>query len=111
MSKSTKSEATTSTNRESLVAAIDLIRRDREAEEKSFKAALEKLYADHRKAMADLKARREAAWKTYGEAAKKPEAKKSAKKAATKKSAKKAAVKKDVPDTCVAVLPDEFANG
>ena len=60
MSKSTKSEATTSTNRESLVAAIDLIRRDREAEEK-----------------------------TYGEAAKKPEAKKPAKKAATKKSAKK----------------------
>ena len=65
----------TSTSRESLVAAIDLIRRDREAEEKSFKAALE------------LKTRREAAWKTYGEAA-------DALKAATKKPAKKAAAKK-----------------
>ena len=88
-------------NRSSLVAAIDLIRRDREAEEKSFKAALEKLYADHRKAMAELKTRREAAWKTYGEAAemlkaaaKKP-AKKPSKKAATKKAARKPAAKKD----------------
>lgn len=91
----------TLTTRDNLVAAIDLIRRDREAEEKSFKAALEKLYADHRKAMAELKTRREAAWKTYGEAAemlkaaaKKP-AKKAAKKAATKKAARKPAAKKD----------------
>ena len=87
-------------NRSSLVAAIDLIRRDREAEEKSFKAALEKLYADHRKAMKELTARRKAAWKTYGEAAemlkaaaKKP-AKKPSKKAA-KKAARKSAAKKD----------------
>jgi len=90
--KSTKSTSTL-TVREQLVAAIDLIRRDREAEEQSFKAALEKLYADHRKAMADLKARREAAWKTYGEGAKQPEAKKPAKKAATKKPLRKAAKK------------------
>ena len=81
--KSTKSlTATKLDTRESLAAELERIRLARETEEKSFRDSLEKLYADHRKAMKDLAARRSAAWEQYSSA------KKSAPKA-SKKSAKK----------------------
>lgn len=100
----------TTVTRTDLVNELNAIRADREAEEKNFKAALEKLYADHRKTMAELKTRRENAWKTFATAAEalKAATKKPAKKA-TKKPAKKSAAKK-VPAKVAAVLPDEFAN-
>ena len=86
----------TTATRNDLVNELNAIRTAREAEEKSFKAALEKLYTDHRKTMAELKTRRENVWKN---------AKKAAKKAAKKPTAKK------VPAKVAAVLPEEFANG
>ena len=97
----------TTATRNDLVNELNAIRTAREAEEKSFKAALEKLYTDHRKTMAELKTRRENVWKNFTVAA---EALKAAAKKPAKKAAKKPAAKK-VPAKVAAVLPEEFANG
>ena len=76
--------------RNDLTNELEAIRKARETEEATFKAALEKLYADHRKTMAELKTRRENAWKNFSTAA---EALKAVAKKPAKKPAKKAAEK------------------
>lgn len=91
--KNAKSTPNTNLDRDGLTAELERIRKAREAEEKSFKDALEALYENHRKAMKSLAGERESAWTRYSSTRK-----------AVKKSAKKA---KAAPKAAEEVTPEE----
>lgn len=86
----TNTPAPTTLDREGLTAELERIRLARETEEKSFKDALEALYANHRNAMKTLAGERATAWERYN-AGKKTD-KKDAPKAKTAKKAKVAEI-------------------
>ena len=89
MSKKNATPATKKIDtRDALAAELERIRVARETEEKTFREALEKLYADHRKAMKQLAADRTTAWEKYNTARK---ATKDAPAKPIRKAAKKAA--------------------
>ena len=85
MSKKSTTTTKSTLTREALTVTLKKIRDARSEEDSKFKAALEKLYADHRATMKKLTAARAAAWAKYSKPAKAAPAK------AETKAAEKAA--------------------